>query len=199
MILVFRVILKIFAKLLQNIETFLPYLRNSLGFDFIPRLLMVVGNVDVNQRILSYFGADIGIKPRINSPLIVHNAADSFSNLKIGDNCHVGRDVLLDLANRITLGNNVTISMRCSIITHFDVGDSLLMSQGFTRKDGDVVLGDNVYLGCGVMVLHGVTIGANSLIGAGAIVAMDIPPNSVAVGIPAKVIKSINVNDQSEA
>jgi acetyltransferase-like isoleucine patch superfamily enzyme len=188
-----RLALKLFAAFEEYIERYLPYIRRCLGFEFITRLLVVAGHVDINPRIIRFFGGRVGSRARINSPLIVHNAADSFGNLAIGDNCHIGRDVMLDLANRILIGNNVTISMRCSIITHFDVGDSNLKSRGFSRKDGAVTLGDNVYLGSGVTVLHGVTIGAGSLVGAGAIVTTDIPPDSVAVGIPAKVIKSIDV------
>ncbi len=54
-----------------------------------------------------------------------------------------------------------------------------------------ITIGDNVWLGGGVIVLPGVTIGENSVIGAGAVVTKDIPANCVAVGNPARVIKSI--------
>jgi acetyltransferase-like isoleucine patch superfamily enzyme len=81
----------------------------------------------------------------------------------------------------------------CFKIDHFDEGDSSMKSRSFSREDGAVTLGDNVYLGSDVTVLHGVTIGASSLVRAGAIVTTDIPPDSVAVGIPAKVIKSLDV------
>ncbi len=53
-----------------------------------------------------------------------------------------------------------------------------------------IVLGDNVYVGNNVIILPGVTIGSNVVIGAGAIVSRDIPDNSVAVGVPARVIKT---------
>lgn len=193
------VILKLVNQFEKNIEIYLPYIYRSLGFEFISRLFILIGHTDVNARILSYYHAVVGRNVRINSPLTIHNANHNYKNLIIGDNCHIGRDCLLDLANRIVIGNNVTISMRCSIITHFDVGDSMLKQQGFPRKDGEVTLEDNVYLGSGVTVLHGVTIGANSLIGAGAIVTTDIPPCSLAVGIPAKIIRRLNVNDHPEA
>ena len=54
-----------------------------------------------------------------------------------------------------------------------------------------ICVGDNVYIGMGAFVMPGVTIGNNCCIGAGAVVTHDIPDGSVAVGIPAKVIKSI--------
>ncbi len=53
-----------------------------------------------------------------------------------------------------------------------------------------IVLGDNVYIGNNVIILPGVTIGSNVVIGAGAIVSRDIPDNSVAVGVPVRVIKT---------
>ena len=55
---------------------------------------------------------------------------------------------------------------------------------------GDIVVGDNVYFGLRSMIMPGVTIGDNVIIGAGSIVTKDIPSNSVAVGVPAKVIST---------
>ncbi|MCX7595635.1 MAG: acyltransferase, partial [Fischerella sp.] len=60
--------------------------------------------------------------------------------------------------------------------------------QGVTCKG--IIIEDDCWLGHGVTVLDGVTIGKGSVIGAGAVVTKDIPPYSVAVGIPAKVVKS---------
>ena len=55
-----------------------------------------------------------------------------------------------------------------------------------------IVIGDNAWLGGGVIVGPGVTIGANSVIGAGAVVIRDIPPNVVAVGNPARVLRAVD-------
>lgn len=54
----------------------------------------------------------------------------------------------------------------------------------------DIVIGDNVWIGHGVYIMPGVTIGNNSIIGAKAVVTKSIPADSIAVGIPAKVVKS---------
>ena len=92
----------------------------------------------------------------------------------------------------ITLGNNVHITDGVKFITHD--GGTLL----FRDKTPDleitkpIVVGDNVYFGNNVIVLPGVTIGSNVVIGAGAVVSKDIPDNSVAAGVPARVIKSID-------
>lgn len=92
----------------------------------------------------------------------------------------------------ITLGENVYITDGVKFITHD--GGTLL----FRDKVPDleitkpIVVGDNVYFGNNVIVLPGVHIGNNVVIGAGAVVSKDIPDNSVAVGVPAKRIKSID-------
>jgi acetyltransferase-like isoleucine patch superfamily enzyme len=89
----------------------------------------------------------------------------------------------------ITLGNNVHITDDVKFITH-DGGTLLFRSQipdiDITKP---IILGDKVYIGNNVILLPGVTIGNNVIIGAGAIVSRSIPDNSVAVCIPARVIK----------
>jgi len=81
-------------------------------------------------------------------------------------------------------------------ITH-DGGVNVLNALGFfdgKRMDNmaPIVIGDNVYIGMGAYIMPGVTLGNNVIIGANAVVTHDIPDNSVAVGIPAQVIKNIN-------
>jgi len=58
-------------------------------------------------------------------------------------------------------------------------------------KYGQIVIGDNTHIGVGVTVMGGVTIGKNCIVGCGAVVTKSIPDNSVAVGIPARVIETI--------
>ena len=90
----------------------------------------------------------------------------------------------------ITLGENVYITDGVKFITH-DGGTLLYRKQvpdlEITKP---IVVGNNVYFGNNVIVLPGVTIGNNVVIGAGAVVSKDIPDNSVAVGVPARVIKT---------
>lgn len=56
-----------------------------------------------------------------------------------------------------------------------------------------IVLGKNVWVGSNATILQGVTIGDNSVIGAGAVITKDVPADSVAVGVPAKVVKAISM------
>lgn len=85
--------------------------------------------------------------------------------------------------HRVVIGNNVSIGQNVTI--------------GGTSKKYEVpVIGDNTQLSAGAVIVGPVNVGANCVIGANAVVVNDIPDNSVAVGIPAKVIKSdINISD----
>ena len=90
----------------------------------------------------------------------------------------------------ITLGDNVHITDGTKFITHD--GGTLLYRHIVPDLEitKPIVVGNGVYFGNNVIVMPGVTIGDNVVIGAGAVVTKDIPSNSVAVGVPAKVIKT---------
>lgn len=130
--------------------------------------------------ILREYGATVGKSPSIFSPLHVVNADGDFRNLVIEGNVHIGSDALFDLADRITIGDFVTLSMRSTLITHIDVGPGPLRERR-PRKQGPIVLERGCYLGTGVTVLHGVTIGAEATIGAHALVRKDVPAHATIV------------------
>lgn len=90
----------------------------------------------------------------------------------------------------ITLGNNVHITEGVKFLTHD--GGTLLYRNRVPDLEitKPIVVGNDVYIGNNAIILPGVTIGNNVIIGAGAVVSKDIPDNSVAVGVPARVIKT---------
>ena len=108
-------------------------------------------------------------------------------NLHVYGTIQVGSEPWL-----ITLGNNVYLTDGVRFICHD--GGTLLFRNRISDLEitKPIVLGSNVYVGNNVIFLPGATVGNNVVIGAGAIVSGNIPDNSVAVGIPAKVIKSID-------
>ena len=96
----------------------------------------------------------------------------------------------------VRIGKNCGIAGEVKLITH-DGGVRVLSNCGYfngERRDiaAPIVVGDNVVIGHGAYVMPGVTIGNNVIIGAKALVTKDIPDNSVAVGMPAKVIKTLD-------
>lgn len=92
----------------------------------------------------------------------------------------------------ITIGNNVYITNGCQFITH-DGGTLILRKEvPDLELTAPITIGNDVYIGLNCTILPGVTIGNRCIIGAGSIVTKCIPDNSVAAGVPAKVIKSID-------
>lgn len=95
----------------------------------------------------------------------------------------------LDVAP-ITIGNDVQIGPNVQLLTPTHPLDAEQRRAKLEAAE-PIVIEDNVWLGGGAIVLPGVTIGANSVIGAGAVVTKDVPANVVAVGNPAKVIRRL--------
>lgn len=111
--------------------------------------------------------------------------------VNFGENLHIYGDVVWGSEPWIiTMGNNVHITDGVKFITHD--GGTLLYRRLVPDLEvtKPIVLGNDVYIGNNVILMPGIKIGNNVIIGAGAIVTKDIPDNSVAVGVPAKVIKT---------
>jgi acetyltransferase-like isoleucine patch superfamily enzyme len=111
--------------------------------------------------------------------------------LQIGDRTDIGCNVVISSITGISIGHSVLIAGNCYIGGGRYIADRIdvpLMDQGLFSK-GPVSIGDDVWLGAGAIVLDGVTIGKGCIVGAGSVVTKDLPEYSIAVGVPAKVIK----------
>jgi acetyltransferase-like isoleucine patch superfamily enzyme len=111
--------------------------------------------------------------------------------VSIGRHVSVNEGVFIDGFGGVRIGDCCRIAHGCSLISEdhvFSDPATPIFRQG--KVKGPVVLDRDVWLGAGVRVLRGVTIGEGSVIGAGAVVTCDIPPFSIAVGVPARVIGS---------
>lgn len=116
-------------------------------------------------------------------------------NIEVGDNFYGNYNLtILDIA-KVTIGNNVLIAPNVSI---YAVGHPLHPdSRNSLYETGrPVTIGDNVWIGGSVVITPGVTIGDNCVIGAGSVVSKSIPPNSLAVGNPCRVIREITETDR---
>ncbi|WP_275444721.1 sugar O-acetyltransferase [Paenibacillus sp. ACRRX] len=111
-------------------------------------------------------------------------------NTTVGDNFFLNANCKLMDSGEITIGNNVFIAPNVCLITEEHAMDVEQRIAGLEYTH-PVNIGDNVWICAGAIVLPGVTIGANSVIGAGSVVTKDIPPDSLAVGNPCKVIRSL--------
>ena len=116
--------------------------------------------------------------------------------LSIGDNVGVSQTALIAHAN-LTIGNNVKIGGgTCIYTTDFHSLDPYIRASKEDirhRKCAPVLIEDNVFIGARCIILKGVTIGKNSIIGAGSVVAKSVPSNQIWAGNPARFIRNLTI------
>jgi len=121
-----------------------------------------------------------------------------YAGVRLGNNCRIYSVEFGSEPYLITMGDHVNVGRNAEFITH-DGGVWVLRTQkDFEDVDrfGKITIGNNVFIGDQSIILPGVTIGDNVIIGAGSVVSKDIPSDSVASGVPARVIK--HIEDYSE-
>lgn len=145
----------------------------------------------------------IGNNTRIQSHSVLE-CWDKFGNqnfepaITIGSNCKIGEYSHITACNRITIGDGL-LTGRFVLITDNSHGSLSLENSNIPPikrelvSKGEIVIGNNVWLGDKVTICGGVHIGDNVIIGANSVVTRDIPANSMAAGIPARVIKQISL------
>lgn len=115
--------------------------------------------------------------------------------VKIGNNCEINKKSFYGSEPYlIEIGDYVRITKNVTFVTH-DGGLWCLRNNGKLKnadKFGTIKIGNNVHIGINTIIMPNVVIGDNVIIGVGAIVTKDIPSNSVAVGIPARVIETLD-------
>lgn len=111
-------------------------------------------------------------------------------NIEIGENFYSNHNLIILDPAKVTFGDNVFIGPNCAFYTPEHPLDAETRNKGLEYAY-PIKVGSNVWFGGNVVVLGGVTIGDNTVIGAGSVVTKDIPSNVVAAGNPCKVIKQI--------
>lgn len=160
----------------------------------------------------------------IDDRVVIYQAKDG-GPVKIGKGTHIHCDTIIETGSggSITIGSDTHIQPRCQFSAYkgpISIGREVQIapncafypySHGFApdhpiirqplQTKGGIIIEDDAWLGFGVIVLDGVTIGKGAVIGAGAVVTRDVPSGSVAVGIPARVIRmrvDIPLNSDTE-
>ncbi len=132
----------------------------------------------------------------------------------VGENVFIAQPMYLGRGTQVTIGSNCYINFNMTLVDDYEItiGDNCLFAPNVMitttghavdpelRKKGmysfPVRIGNNVWLGMGAIILPGVTIGDNSVIGAGSVVTHDIPANVIAMGSPCKVVREIGERDK---
>lgn len=156
----------------------------------------LVGSVNLEEkdRILNQLLGGRGKNLWITAPFYV----DYGNNIYFGSNCEVNLNCTFLDSNEIRIGDNALIAPNVQIYTAFHPTNA---ADRFGQPNADgsfsfcktqsapVIIGNNVWIGGGAILLPGVTIGDNVVIGAGSVVTKDIPSNSVALGNPCRVVR----------
>ncbi len=151
-------------------------------------------NVFIDDRVMIYQDWDHGsvtLGNRVRLQEDTHILTGVGGSVTIGDDTHIQRGCQLNAYKApIRIGDRVEIAARCAFYSydHGIVAGQPIVDQPLTSK-GEISIGDESWLGYGVIVLSGVRIGKGAVIGAGSVVTHDVPDGAVAAGVPAKVIK----------
>ncbi|WP_054750589.1 sugar O-acetyltransferase [Lacticaseibacillus thailandensis] len=141
---------------------------------------------------LSQLFAAVGVGSYVQVP---YYAMWGGRHVYLGKNVYVNFNCTFVDDAEIRIGDNTMLALNVTIVTGTHPVSAQLRRQsyGFSKP---VVIAANVWVGAGATILPGVHIGANSVIGAGAVVTRDLPANVVAVGCPAKVLRAITDDDE---
>lgn len=115
----------------------------------------------------------------------------------IGNNVHLAADCTINCLNRVEIHDHSGIGANSKIMDHahglpgYEDIEVTVMQRELTSKGG-IIIRENVMIGANVVILAGVEIGRNSIIGSNSVVNKSIPPNCIAAGVPAKVIRNLS-------
>lgn len=134
--------------------------------------------------------AKIGRNSKVHPTVLLRQG----ERIEIGENCLINHNNVLQAGKefgRIRIGNYVHTGANVMMFAfNHSIDDVDIPSKLQDYYDADICIEDDVWIGAGSVIVAGVTIGKGSVIGSNSVVTKDIPPYSIAAGIPAKIIKS---------
>ena len=152
-------------------------------------------NTDLRNKYLKEILGKCEENVRINQPFFI----DYGCNIKIGENSIINMNCTFLDTNKIIIGKNAVIAPDVKIYTAFH---PIKVNERFKKDENGnnylvtaatpVIIGDNVWIGGGTIILPGIKIGNNCVIGAGSVVTKSIPDSSIAFGNPCKIIRKNN-------
>jgi acetyltransferase-like isoleucine patch superfamily enzyme len=141
---------------------------------------------------LRLLGARIGGGSILHDVRFFNLYRRGLAGLHVGEDCFLGDECLLDLAEGITLERQVTLAERVLVLTHTNVGyhDHPLQAY-FPAMAAPVVIEQGSFVGASATLLPGIRIGARSFVAAGSVVTADVPPGALVAGVPARVVRKV--------
>jgi len=155
-----------------------------------------------NKTSYKQFGFLKKLKVKFGKILAQHFPSNNFRvkglkicGFEIGEKVYIGSDLIVgslisENSCHLKIGNRVAIGPRVTILLSSDANWSKLMDN-YEYIKSTVILEDDCWIGAGVIILPGITIGKMSIVGAGAVITKNVEPNTIVAGVPAKKIKNI--------
>lgn len=158
------------------------------------RFQRAAGSLAQRARIVNLSRLELGQGVVVQSDCLLHcgglDWSDQRGQIRLGNHCYLGHGVTLYGAGGLEIGRDVLIGP-----------GAILTSQGHEFRDvsrpireqahvlAPIVIGDDVWIGAGALILPGVHVGAGAVIAAGAVVSRDVAPHAVVAGVPARVLR----------
>lgn len=170
-------------------------LIKSFSFLILSILYLIYRSVflpPLRSLVLSLLGSKIDDNVTIMGVKFFNWHHRGFKGLKVGKECFIGDETLIDLYEGVSLEDQVTLAQRVTVLTHLNVGFSdHPLQKFFPKMSKPVIFKKGCVIAASSTILPGVTIGENSFVAAGSVVNKDVPANVLVAGVPAKVVKEL--------
>jgi acetyltransferase-like isoleucine patch superfamily enzyme len=141
---------------------------------------------------LRLLGAKIGSRAILHDVRFFNLYRRGLGGLTVGDDCFIGDECLLDLAEEIRLEDHVTLAERVLVLTHTNVGyRDHPLQRHFPAMAAPVTIRRGSFVGAAVTILPGLSIGPEAFVAAGSVVTADVPPRTVVAGVPARPLRTL--------
>ena len=141
---------------------------------------------------LRLLGARIGPGAILHDVRFFNLYRRGLGGLTVGRDCFLGDECLIDLAEAVSLGDQVTLAERVLVLTHTNVGyRDHPLQRLFPPMAAAVVVEDGSFVGAGVTLLPGVRVGRGSFVAAGSVVTEDVPAATLVAGVPARPVRAL--------
>jgi maltose O-acetyltransferase len=177
------------ARQLLREDTAGLHLRLQIA-NMVARLLPRDAANRLRARLLNGAGFNIGEGTVIRGRPHINGGHELYGNLVVGRHCLIEVGCTLDLEERLTLGDRVTVGHEAMLLTSsHEIGPKEHRAGDMVRAP--VTVGDGAWLGPRCVILPGITIGAGAIVTPGSLVNKDVPPNTRVAGIPAKQVEEL--------
>jgi len=141
---------------------------------------------------LSLLGARIGPGAILHDVRFFNLYRRGLGGFSVGRDCFLGDECLIDLAEAVSLEDQVTLAERVLVLTHTNVGyHDHPLQRLFPPMAAAVVVESGSFVGAGVTLLPGVRVGRGSFVAAGSVVTEDVPPSTLVAGVPARTVRAL--------